>query len=54
MMQRLGPYTDEKTLRNVVRTFNNMGESVRIEETWCPYEKKGRKYEGYVIREATA
>lgn len=54
MSIRLGPYRSEATLQAVVRSFTGMGECVLIEESYMPYERKRRKYEGYVIREVSA
>ena len=50
MSQRLGPYKNQAALQAVVRTFTSMGECVQIEESYEPYQKKSRRYEGYIIR----
>ncbi len=53
MSQRLGPYRNEDTLQAVVKSSACLSENVQIEEFWVPYERKDRRYEGYVIRGAS-
>ncbi len=53
-MQRLGPYTSEKTANAVARAFMNLGETVRVEEVYEPFQPAGKQYRAYVIRGASA
>lgn len=54
MSQRLGPYRTEAALQAVVRSFSLSGESIRVERDYMPYARKGKQFEGYIIRGASA
>jgi hypothetical protein len=53
-MQRLGPYTSEKTANAVARAFMNLGETVRVEEVYEPFQPAGKQYRAYIVREVSA
>jgi hypothetical protein len=49
-----GPYWSMTAALAVAHTFTAMGENVRIIESFEPYQRKGKQYSAYVIREVSA
>jgi len=53
MSQRVGPYHKEAVLDAAVRMYAMQGESVMVERCYMPHARKGKQFEGYIIRGAS-
>jgi|GEM_PF-3741256 len=53
-MKRLGPYLNERETESVAKVFQDLGELVQIEHTYNRPKPGREKYEGFVIRGASA